>query len=130
MEERRNMGTEGTYITKLAEVTQAASEALVKANIVADLAKKGTIKEIIHNIGGTSDEDLKDLEQDIYLDLLRKPLAQLNSLIEKGQLQFFLVRMIQNQIRSKNSPFYNKYKKTKEKNDRYLLNNGEIPADG
>ncbi len=94
--------------------------------IVEEIAKEGTLKEIIRNIGGT-DENLRDLEQDIYLDLLRKDPALLNSLREKGEMKWYLVKTVKNQIYSRNSPYYNIYKKGQEKkDDRHLCDFNEI----
>ena len=82
-----------------------------KNDIIASLAKKKAVEEIIENIAGTSDPDLSDLAQDLYLDLLKKDEARLREMNENGSLQFFLTRMVLNNLHSKNSPYYYKYKK-------------------
>lgn len=103
---------------------------MTKAQIIAELAKEGTIKEIIRNIGGTKDEDLKDLEQDIYYDLLRKDVALLKELKDKDELKFFITKMVKNNVYSKNSPYYKVYKKPNEKkDDRHLSDFEQIPTD-
>lgn len=98
--------------------------------IVEKIAREGILKDIIRNIGGTRDEDLKDLEQDIYIDLLSKDNTLLNSLLEKDSLRWFLVKIAKNQIHSSNSRFYNNYKKrNKLKDDRHICDFAEILPD-
>lgn len=99
--------------------------------IIEELAREHTVEDIVRNIGGKKDEDLKDLVQDIYLDLLRKDAALLNSLKEKGELKFFITKMAKNNICSKNSPFYKNYKRHNELRDEngHIQDNGEVFGD-
>ena len=50
--------------------------------------------------------DLKDLAQIIYFALLQTDVARLEQLTTSGEMQFYIVRMIQNQYFSNRSPFY------------------------
>lgn len=118
---------EETPYEKIIKLINYAVEMMEKAKIIADIAKEGTLREIIRNVGGTKDEDLKDLEQDIYVELLRKDAALLNDLKEKGELKYFLAKIVKNQIYSKSSPYYRTYKKPNEKkDDRYICDTEQI----
>lgn len=59
--------------------------------------------------------DLEDLCQMVYLILLEYDEAKLQDLWENDQINFFLARVILNQYRSTNSPFYALFRKFQEK---------------
>lgn len=52
-----------------------------------------------------------DLTQEIYLILLQYNQSKLQQLIDKGQIKFFVARIIHNQFFSTTSTFYRQYKK-------------------
>lgn len=79
--------------------------------IVEEMYKEGTVKTLIRNIAKTDDDTFKDLEQDIYISLLEYDNEKLSAMYEKGQLLFFVTRMLTNNINSSNSPYYMKYKR-------------------
>lgn len=82
--------------------------------IIGKLASERVIETIIDNVARISinrDDTLKDLSQMLYLDLLEKDPSKIEDLYESGQLQYFLTRMVINNIESKNSPYYYTYKK-------------------
>jgi len=82
-----------------------------KADIIEEIANQKVLDTIVHNIGGNADDDLQDLIQDLYIDLMGKPDELIESLYESNQLKFFITKMALNNIRSKNSPYYTNYKK-------------------
>lgn len=84
---------------------------MTRNDVIEEIAKTGLLHTIIQNIGGTTDEDLKDLEQDIYLDLYTKEEKLLTDLYEKGQLKFYLARIVSNNIHSSSSRYFTTYKK-------------------
>lgn len=84
-----------------------------KYNIIDEISKNKLVEEIVYNIGDRGDEDLKDLIQDIYINLLEKEDSLIENLYSTNQLKFYIVKMIVNNIHSKNSPYYTKYKKDK-----------------
>ena len=43
-----------------------------KYKIIDEISKDKVVEEIVYNIGSKDDEDLKDLIQDIYINLLEK----------------------------------------------------------
>lgn len=84
-----------------------------KYNIIDEISKNKIVEEIVYNIGDRGDEDLKDLIQDIYINLLEKEDSLIENLYSTNQLKYFIIRMVVNNIHSKNSPYYTKYKKDK-----------------
>ena len=84
-----------------------------KYKIIDEIGKDKLVEEIVYNIGSKGDEDLKDLIQDIYINLLEKEDSLIETLYSTNQLKFYIVRMVVNNIHSKNSPYYTKYKKDK-----------------
>lgn len=58
-----------------------------------------------------NDENLKDLTQDIYLQLIQMRTDKLNDLYTKNQLRYWIARVVVNSIHSKTSPYYYMYKK-------------------
>lgn len=83
---------------------------LTKNKIVEMLALSGKVEEMISNITKTpASEDIIDLAQDIYLELLQKPDDLILELHSKGELLYFIVKVITNNIYSQNSPYYYKY---------------------
>lgn len=86
----------------------------MKQNIIKTIAETNLLRTIINNVAKNSkDEDLKDLEQDLYLELLEKDEELIDYLYENDQLNFFLTKMVTNNINSKTSPFYYRYRKYK-----------------
>lgn len=84
-----------------------------KYSIINEISKDKLVEEIVYNIGDRGDEDLKDLIQDIYINLLEKEDSLIENLYSTNQLKFYIIRMVVNNIHSKNSPYYTKYKKDK-----------------
>ena len=84
-----------------------------KYKIIDEISKDKIVEEIVYNIGSKGDEDLKDLIQDIYINLLEKEDNLIETLYNTNQLKYFIIRMVVNNIHSKNSPYYTKYKKDK-----------------
>ena len=81
-----------------------------KNDIIEEIARNKLIEELIKNMGIKAN-DKDDLLQEIYLVLLEYEEDKIIKLYNNNQLKFFIVRIIQNQYFSKNSPFYTKYKK-------------------
>ena len=84
-----------------------------KQEIIQEISKQKIVEEIVYNIGSKDDEDLKDLIQDIYINLLEKEDNLIENLYSTNQLKYFIIRMVVNNIHSKNSTYYAKYKKDK-----------------
>ena len=84
------------------------------AQIINEIANNGLVEEIINGVSYSkfeNTENIKDLAQDIYLQLLQMDNAKINELYFKNQLRFWVTRIITNNIHSKTSPYYYQYKK-------------------
>ena len=86
---------------------------MTKNEIIEIIAKERMVEQICSNIAKSADCDdtLKDLSQEIYLDLLSKDEEKIVNLYETNQIRFFVVRMITNNLFSKNSPYYQVFRK-------------------
>ena len=84
---------------------------MTKNEVVEIIAKEKVVEQIVSNIAKSSDDLLNDLVQEIYLDLLQKDEEKIINLYETNQICFFVVRMVTNNLFSKNSPFYQTFKK-------------------
>ena len=90
------------------------------------------IDQIIKNVAKNStDEDFKDLKQDICLELLEKPEELLQGICERGQIGYYITRIVVNNINSKTSRFYYTYRKNKmvttSMEDASITEKGERP---
>ena len=84
---------------------------MTKNEVISVIAKERMVETAVTNIAKTNSDILNDLSQEIYLDLLQKDEDKIINLYETNQLRFFIVRMILNNLFSKNSPFYQTFKK-------------------
>ena len=84
---------------------------MTRNEIIEIIAKERLVEQIVSNIAKSSDDLLNDLVQEIYLDLLSKSEEKIVNLYETNQIRFFVVRMVTNNLFSKNSPFYQTFKK-------------------
>lgn len=94
-------------------------------SIIEDIYRRGIVKEIIKHIshGFESGDNMRDLEQDIYIHLLEMDDEKLNHLYENDELNFYLASVIYRQIRSATSPYYQKYKKFDSLTEEYDYSN-------
>lgn len=77
--------------------------------IVDKIVRTNLLDDIINKItNNSSDEDLKDLRQDIYISLLKDD--KLPGLYERGELNYYLSRIVMNNVCSSTSGYYRKYK--------------------
>ena len=85
-----------------------------KADIIEQIAKARMVETMVQNIAHESlstNADLSDLCQMVYLILLEYDEDKLQDLWEHNQMRFFLARIIVNQYRSSYSPFHIQYRK-------------------
>jgi len=80
-----------------------------KQEIVEKLAKDKFIENIVFN-NIIKSPYFEDLCQDLYIDLLSKKDDLIVKLYNNDSLEYFIRKMITNNIFSKNSPYYKKYK--------------------
>lgn len=84
------------------------------SQIINEIANNGLVEEIIQGVSYSkfeNTENLKDLTQDIYLQLLQMRTDKLNDLYIKKQLRYWIARIVVNSIHSKTSPYFYTYKK-------------------
>lgn len=80
--------------------------------MVTRLAQERRVETMVENIAKQPlSADLKDLAQMVYLILLEYDETKLQDLWDHGQINFFIARVILNQYRSVNSPFYKLFRK-------------------
>lgn len=83
--------------------------------IIEQLAKAGTVEGMVANIAHTPlTDDLRDLCQMVYVILLEYDADKIVELYDKGQMGFFIARIILNQFRSKHSPWHDLIRKPRE----------------
>ena len=82
-------------------------------NVIDYIAKTNMLKTIIATVGKNEQKhNLQDLEQDIYVYLLEnKTNEELEEMYNKKELNFYLTRIVMNNINSKTSRYYYIYKK-------------------
>ena len=84
--------------------------------IINELAKNKVIEKLVANISPDDNSpDNKDLSQLIYLTLLEKPNSLIEDLYSKGELIFYVIRIITRNVYSTTSPYYRTIKKFKNK---------------
>ena len=87
---------------------------MTRTEIVAELGKRKAVEEMVSRItrrGGALDNNGHDLAQMVYTILLTYDEDKIVDLWENGQLGYFLVRVIQIQAFSTESPFYYAFRK-------------------
>ena len=82
-----------------------------KTQIISQIASENLVERVINKIDSTIMANCPDLANDIYLSLMEKDNDTIINLFESGQLVFFIIRMVKNNIFSSNSPYYRIYKK-------------------
>ena len=94
------------------------------SEVIALLAVSGIVEEIVSNVAKGWDDDLADLSQDLYLDLMEKG-DKVVEMFGDGSIRYFISRMAVNNIKSVKSPYYMKYGRWKK-----LRSNNDIDLDG
>jgi hypothetical protein len=89
--------------------------------IVEEIYRDERFFKAVQNIAQPQFVD--DLWMECILIMLEYDNAKLNEIYDKKQLRFYFVRIVSNQINSKTSPFYKKYKK---ENFKYIDANAEV----
>lgn len=89
---------------------------MTRNEIVEYLANERRVEAMVENICHHElTADLCDLCQMVYLILLEYDEAKIQYLWENGEINFFIARIIINQYRSSNSPFYSLYLKFQDR---------------
>ena len=86
--------------------------------VVERVAKEGWVEECIKTVsGGVWRSEYDDLVQDILMELLDQ--TKIVDLYKRGQLRYFIMRIIRNNLQSCTSRFYYRYRRFS------LLNQGD-----
>lgn len=84
--------------------------------MIEDLYKNQVIETMAHNLRVDS-EYFDDLVQEIYLIILSYDNQKLNEIWSKGQIKFWVSRVMMNTWNSRTSRFFKTYKKFDEHKD-------------
>lgn len=80
--------------------------------VVAGLARGRRVETMVQNIARSAlTPVLKDLCQTVYEVLLRYDPQRLSEIEAKGEMNYFIARIVLNQYRSVNSPFHMEMRK-------------------
>ena len=100
----------------------------VNRQIVEGIVRNKTLDNIVKQITNNSkDEDLFDLKQDLLFSLLLD--SKLSGIYERGEINFYLARMVMNNIASSTSPYYRIYKRPMSMSESFYLNKARYEQD-
>ena len=89
---------------------------MTRSEIVEQLARERRVEQICRNtVKAPLTGELKDLCQMTYLALLEFDEDKVVDLWDKGQINFFIARVILNQWQSTHSPFYYAFRRLQRK---------------
>jgi len=85
---------------------------MTKKEIIEKWAKEKKVETLIKKHTDFSNNPyIEDLINDIYIDLLLKDDELIKKLDNENEIDYYLIKVIRNNLYSKNSPFYYKYNK-------------------
>ena len=93
---------------------------MTKYEVVDIIAKEHLVDRIVNKLLSSSKNPFdcsEDLIQDVYLLLLQKDDNLIVDLYERGELAYYLLSIVRNQLLSVNSSYYYKYIKLGAKSD-------------
>lgn len=93
---------------------------MTKYDVLDIIAREHLVERVVNKLLSSSKNRFDapdDLIQDIYLLLLGKEDELVISLYNKGELGFYLLKVVRNQLLSTNSPYYTKYIKFRANSD-------------
>lgn len=85
---------------------------MTKYEVVKQLAESSTVEKIVYKLLNNSKNRFDapgDLVQDVYLLLLDKDDDLICNLYKKGELGWYILRIVRNQMFSDHSPYYYLY---------------------
>ena len=93
---------------------------MTKYEVINIIAREHLVEKIVNKLLSSSKNPFdcpEDLIQDVYLLLLQKDDNLIVDLYERGELAYYLLRIVRNQLLSVNSSYYYKYIKLGAKSD-------------
>lgn len=89
---------------------------MTKHEAVGELARERFVERVLSAVARHSlTPSMKDLAQNIYAALLGQPEERIAGMAARGELRWFVARMVVNQYRSKTSPYYYTYRRWSER---------------
>ena len=85
---------------------------MTKSDVLDIIARDHLVERIVNKLLSSSKNPFdcpEDLIQDVYLLLLQKDEDLIVNLYNKGELGYYILKVVRNQLLSKNSPYYQKY---------------------
>ena len=85
---------------------------MTKYEVVKQLAESSTVEKIVYKLLNNSKNRFdapRDLIQDVYLLLLDKDENLICNLYNKGELGWYILRIVRNQMFSDHSPYFYTY---------------------
>ena len=93
---------------------------MTKSDVLDIIAREHLVDRIVNKLLSSSKNPFdcpEDLIQDVYLLLLQKDDDLIINLYNKGELGYYILKVVRNQLLSKNSPYYQKYIRFQSHND-------------
>lgn len=93
---------------------------MTKYDVLDIIAREHLVDRIVTKLLSSSKNPFdcpEDLIQDVYLLLLEKGDKLIVDLYERGELAYYLLKVVRNQLLSANSPYYQKYIRFQSHND-------------
>ena len=98
---------------------------MLSLNVYID-KKYAKLTEVSRKLSSNRYPDYEDLLHEVILELYSKEEELINGLIKRGELLYYIVRIMINQYHSSTSPFYTKYRKhyklRKQYKENYIFN--------
>ena len=84
-----------------------------KAQIIAEIARRGVVERLVRNITHRTDSTMKDLSQIVYEALLKTDEERITEIWEQGEtsVNCYCCAIIRNQYFSDSSQFYYDFRK-------------------
>ena len=83
---------------------------MTKEGVVERIAREGWVEECIKTVsGGVWRSEYSDLVQDILLELLDQ--TKIVDLYKRGQLRYYVMRIVRNNLQSCTSRFFYRYRR-------------------
>lgn len=89
---------------------------MTKSSVISILARKKVIEKLV-KFYNLSSPYCKDLCQDLYVELLNKEDKLIVGLYERNEIEYYIRKMISNNVNSSTSPFYKNYEKFRKTAD-------------
>lgn len=87
-----------------------------KYEAISVIAKECVVEKLVKKYNIISPY-IKDLCQDLYIELLNKDDNLIVGLYERNEIEYYIRKMISNNINSTTSPFYKNYEKFRKTTD-------------